>query len=280
MKGIGLNGATLPERDLITKILAAADAGFQYYEPRVPELLAFDTADGRRDVRRVLVETGLSWLPLNALEGVFLSLADGAGAAAAAERVFPLAERFGIEAVIAVPAQPADGLKWQDAVSELEQIRGLAEDHGLRLLYELIGFPHHAFPSLDLAADLAREAGIPLVLDTFHLAVSQARTDVIAGLAADRIGLVHLSDAILAGRPVTAITDADRVLPGEGDLPLREIVETIGRTGFVGPISVEVFHPKYASEDARRVAERALRAARRLTRTWGGPRLQAGDRKG
>lgn len=277
MRGIGLNGATLPERDLITKILATADAGFQYYEPRVPELLAFDTPDGRRDARRVLAETGLSWLPLNALEGVFSSL-DG-GADAAAERVFPLAERFGIEAVIAVPAPPDDGLEWRDAVSELERIRRLAADRGLRLLYELIGFPHHAFPSLDLAAGLAREAGIPLVLDTFHLAVSQARTDVIAGLAADRIGLVHLSDAILAGRPVTAITDGDRVLPGEGDLPLSEIVETIGRTGFAGPISVEVFHPKYATEDARRVAERALRAARRLTSTWGGSRSPAGQRK-
>ena len=278
MKGIGLNGATLPERDLITKILATADAGFQYYEPRVPELLAFDTPDGRRDVRRVLAEAGLSWLPLNALEGVFSSLAGGADAAA--ERVLPLAERFGIEAVIAVPAPPDDGLEWRDAVSELERIRRSAADHGLRLLYELIGFPHHAFPSLDLAADLAREAGIPLVLDTFHLAVSQASTDVIAGLAADRIGLVHLSDAILAGRPVTAITDGDRVLPDEGDLPLREIVETIGRTGFAGPISVEVFHPKYASEDARRVAERALRAARRLTKTWDGSRSQAGKGKG
>lgn len=278
MKGIGLNGATLPDRDLITKMGAAADAGFDFYEPRVPELLAFDTPDGLRRVRRILAETGLSWLPLNALEGVFSLLAGGA-AAAAAERVFPLAERFGIEAVIAVPAPPDDELEWRDAVSELEQIRGLAEDHGLQLLYELIGFPHHAFPSLDLAADLTREVGIPLVLDTFHLAVSQARTDAIAGLAADRIGLVHLSDAILGGRPVTAIADGDRVLPDEGELPLSEIVEAIGRTGFAGPISVEVFHPKYANEDARLVAERALRAARRLTRTWDGSRSAAGKRK-
>jgi 4-hydroxyphenylpyruvate dioxygenase len=266
MKGIGLNGATLPGRGLLTKMRAAANAGFGFYEPRVPELLAFDTPDGRRDVARVLAETGLSWLPLNGLEGVFSSL-DG-GVDAAAERVFPLAARFGIEAVIAVPAPPDDGLKWRDAVSELGRIRGLAENHGVRILYELIGFPHHAFPSLDLAADLAGEAGIPLVLDTFHLAVSQAPTEVIEGLPADRIGLVHLSDAILAGRPATASTDGDRVLPDEGDLPLEEILAAIGRTGFAGPISVEVFHPKYAEEEADQVAERAMREARRLTATW------------
>jgi 4-hydroxyphenylpyruvate dioxygenase len=277
MNGIGLNGATLAKRDLLTKIRAAADAGFDFYEPRVPELLVFDTPDGSAYVQQVLAEAGLSWLPLNALEGVFSAL-DG-GTNTTAERIFPLAKRFGIEAVIAVPAPPGNGLAWRDAVSELERIRGLAEDHGLRLLYELIGFPHHAFPSLDLAADLAREAGIPLVLDTFHLAVSQTQTNVIAGLAADRIGLVHLSDAILGGRPVTEITDGDRVLPGEGDLPLRAIVETIGKTGFAGPISVEVFHPKYGNEDAGLVAERALQAAKRLTRTWDGPRSATGKRK-
>ena len=81
MTGIGLNGATLPGRDLITKMRDAAATGFDFYEPRVPELVAFDTPEGALDVRQALDETGLSWLPLNALEGVFSSLAGGADAA-------------------------------------------------------------------------------------------------------------------------------------------------------------------------------------------------------
>ena len=106
MQGIGLNGATLPERDLLTRMRAAAATGFDFYEPRVPELLALDTPDGRREVAQAMVDGGLAWLPLNALEGVFSSV--NGGADAAAERVLPLAARFGIEAVIAVPAPPDD----------------------------------------------------------------------------------------------------------------------------------------------------------------------------
>jgi len=91
---------------------------------------------------------------------------------------------------------------------------------------------------------------------------------VIAALDSDQIGLVHLTDAILAGRSPTVIADGDRVLPDEGELALEEIVEAIGRTGFSGPISVEVFHPKYANEETNDVSERAIREARRLTETW------------
>lgn len=267
MTGIGLNGATLPERDLLTKIRAARDAGFDSYEPRVPELLPFDTPEGRREVAQALVDAGLEWLPLNGLEGVFSSV--NGGADAAAESVFSLAARFGVPRVIVVPAPPDDGLTRQAAV---EALRGLCENaarHGVALLYELIGFPHHAFPTLTQAAEVAREAGIPLVLDTFHLAVSETKSEAIESLDPEQIGLVHLSDAILAGRSPTTITDADRVLPDEGELPLEEIVGAIGRTGFKGPISVEVFHPKYASGEAAEIAGRAISEARRLTETWG-----------
>jgi len=266
MTRIGLNGATLPGRDLITKIRAAAGAGFDAYEPRVPELLAFDTPDGRREVVQAMADGGMSWLPLNALEGVFAST-DG-GADAAAESVFPLAARFGVPHVIAVPAPPDPGIDRSAALAALERLVRRAAADGVKLLYELIGFPHHAFPTLDLAADLAGDAGLPLVLDTFHLALSETSLAAIERLDAARIGLVHLSDAIVGDRPVTAITDAERVLPDEGDLPLEGLLAAIGRSGFAGPISVEVFHPKYADEDTERVAERALQEARRLTTTW------------
>ncbi|MFC2081718.1 sugar phosphate isomerase/epimerase family protein [Candidatus Bipolaricaulota bacterium] len=266
MTGIGLNGATLPERDLLTKIRAAGDAGFDFYEPRVPELLAFDTPEGRDEAAQAMTDSGLKWLPLNGLEGVFSSV-DG-GAKVAAEEVFSLAARFGVSQVIVVPAPPDEGLTPQGAIEDLLRFREDAARHDVRLLYELIGFTHHAFPTLALASEIAGGAGLPLVLDTFHLAVSETGTEAIESLAADQIGLVHLTDAILDGRSPMVITDGDRVLPDEGELALEEIMEAIGRTGFRGPISVEVFHPKYADEETNLVSERAIREARRLIETW------------
>ena len=119
MERIGLNGATLPGRDLLTKIRAAASAGFGFYEPRVPELLAFDTPDGRCEVVEAMAECGLGWLPLNALEGVF------AVDAARAGMILPLAARFGVPIVV-TGFEPSDILRGiYLAVDQLE--RGRAE---------------------------------------------------------------------------------------------------------------------------------------------------------
>ena len=44
---------------------------------------------------------------------------------------------------------------------------------------------------------------------------------------------------------VVSIVDEDRVLPDEGGLPLSSLFRSFMDIGYAGPISVEVFHPKY-----------------------------------
>lgn len=260
MKGrLGLNGATLPRADLLTGIRSAAGAGFAYYEPRLPELVGSEGQTPATDVRSVLAEAGVDWLPLNGLEDVFAGSADRL--AEEARRIFALAAPFGVKTVIVVPGSVPRAVDRSEAVRVLERLKGMAEVYGISLFYEFIGFNHHAFPLLEEARSLTAEAGLPLVLDTFHLAVSQTSRSSIEGLEASEIGLVHLSDAYVKGDDVTRMGDADRVLPGEGQLPLAEILAAILTTGYVGPISVEVFHPKYGElvpgEVARDAYERA-----------------------
>jgi len=159
---------------------------------------------------------------------------------------------------------PGAGSSPSDALAELRWLGAAALHHGVEPLYELIGFPTFAFPSLDQAYDLARAARFPLVLDTFHLALSRTRPDEIARLPSSAIGLVHLSDAITAGKGLEELRDEDRVLPGEGGLPLVDILTAIHRTGYRGPVSVEVFHPKYGEQDPYAVARDAHRRAREV----------------
>ncbi|MCK5827924.1 sugar phosphate isomerase/epimerase, partial [Candidatus Bipolaricaulota bacterium] len=149
----------------------------------------------------------------------------------------------------------------------LEQLKAIAASYDVDFLYEFIGFPHHAFSSIAQARDVARAAKLPLVLDTFHLAVSQTSIESLQQLTATDIGLIHLSDAIVGDRHITEITDADRVLPGEGRLALADYLKAVLGVGFGGPISVEVFHPKYenigagtGALDAQRRAHSALDA--------------------
>lgn len=251
---LGLNGATVPSADLCSGILAASQAGFSAYEPRIPTLTCWEAHHDRTLVPEL---HGLAWLPLNALEGVFALGREKLESRA--REVFTLASRFGIPQVIIVPGNVAGRcFPMKKARQELVWLRDEAARLGLSPLYELIGFASHAFPSLCQARALADSTGIPLVLDTFHLAVSQTSRKDIARLPGEAIGLVHLSDALTTGKTLEELTDEDRVLPGEGGLPLLEILEAIGCTGYKGPISVEVFHPKYKDQDPFALARDAF----------------------
>lgn len=257
---LGLNGATLSSASLHTGIRAARDAGFHGYEPRAPTLEECEEHGGREAALAALVTAELTWLPLNALEGVFTlgrqTLANQG------RELFYLAARFRVPQVILVPGSAR--ITESAAHSELAWLKAQAAQYRLSVLYELIGFPTLAFPSLRQAYNLASAVGVPLVLDTFHLAVSRTSPDEIARLPKAAIGLVHLSDAITAGKAVEELRDENRVLPGEGGLPLLDILTAIHRTGYQGPVSVEVFHPKYGDQDPYAVARDAHRRAREI----------------
>jgi len=257
---LGLNGATLPGSGLLDGIRSAAAAGFSYYEPRVPELEPLRTSRAS-EARALLAEVGLAWLPLNGLEGVFAE--PDTVLEERAEATFALASDFGVDQVIIVPGPVEGPVDRSEAGAALKRLSKQARDHGVSLLYEFIGFAHHAFPSLEEAAAVASNAGLPLVLDTFHLAVSRTTSSSIEAIGADAIGLVHLSDALVEG-DVAKISDPDRVLPGEGGLELDAIVGAVLRTGFEGPISVETFHPKYGERPPEVVAREAYASATSL----------------
>lgn len=256
---LGLNGATIIKADLISGIHAAAAAGFSYYEPRIPALTQAVSVHGCAKIDADRRASGMDWLPLNALEGVFeLELDD---LLVRAEDMFRLAAQVGIPQVIAVPGNRGHDQTPALAGRTLSALVDRARSHGVSLLYELIGFSGHAFSTLPQALTLARDAGIPLVLDTFHLAMCKAGVEEIEAVPCEMIGLVHLSDALVSAENHGGPTDADRVLPGEGGLPLADLLVAIGRTGYRGPISVEVFHPKYADGDPNQVAKDAYRSA-------------------
>ena len=179
---LGLNGATSVRASLEAGLLAAKDAGFSFYEPRIPTLADCEERGCRERAVESLHETGLSWLALNALEGVFELAPDRL--LARGEEIFSLAGRFNVRQVIAVPGKGRPS--HADAQRLLTELGKRAAEHGISLLYEFIGFPEHALACLEEAHDVAAAIGLPLVLDTFHLAVSRTDPARIATLSSRR----------------------------------------------------------------------------------------------
>jgi sugar phosphate isomerase/epimerase len=91
--------------------------------------------------------------------------------------------------------------------------------------------------SLDEALDIVEEvddSNCGVCVDTWNIWRNPHLDDAIRR-AGDRIFLVQISDY---RRPHTLY---DRLVPGDGEIPLGEIVRTIHATGYARPYVVEIF---------------------------------------
>ena len=67
-----------------------------------------------------------------------------------------------------------------------------------------------------------------------------------------------------ANKPVNEQTDSDRVYPGDGAAPLKEILRSLKAIGGTKVLSLELFNQAYWKEDALSVAVTGLKKMQRL----------------
>jgi 2-keto-myo-inositol isomerase len=79
--------------------------------------------------------------------------------------------------------------------------------------------------------------------------------------------VVHLNDA--EDLPKPQLTDAHRLYPGEGVVPVVPILGALRERGFDGVASVEIFRPAYWKQDPHVVAATAHASAMNVLRTAG-----------
>jgi 4-hydroxyphenylpyruvate dioxygenase len=108
-----------------------------------------------------------------------------------------------------------------------------------------------------------REPNVGVNLDVFHYYTGPSKFEDLALLTPANLAFVQVCD--LAGVPRELATDADRVLPGDGDFQLWTIVQQLQRIGYDGWISVELMNPTLWNTQASQVASIAYQAMRLLT---------------
>jgi sugar phosphate isomerase/epimerase len=115
----------------------------------------------------------------------------------------------------------------------------------------------------------ARECGpnVGLLLDVWHWYHAGATTADIIKAGKDGIVHVHLSDA--PKLPPGQIRDNERLLPGEGVIPLVDFFHALKDIGYEDAISVEVFGRGLKDLPPEKGAEMGLDAARAVMRRAG-----------
>jgi len=116
------------------------------------------------------------------------------------------------------------------AKDQLAILAGMAAERGLIFTIEF--FPPTGITSLNSAIDVIDHIGrgkARLLLDTTHLFRTGSTVEDVAALDPDLIGYVQLSDGRLApfDENYMAVAMFARDVPGEGELPLRELMTVL-----------------------------------------------------
>jgi sugar phosphate isomerase/epimerase len=153
----------------------------------------------------------------------------------------------------------------QATIEVLDRLGEEARQRGVTLALEAIHAPYFDFLNTLRDADRIVRAvdqpSVGLLFDTWHLC-HEPELDTRIEETASRIALVHFSD----WRQPTRCHD-DRLLPGEGVLPLKRMLSRLYSSGYRGYFDIEVF-----SEDVWQADPMAnLRACRAFFDTvWDG----------
>lgn len=140
----------------------------------------------------------------------------------------------------------------------------LAGEAGVRLALEFQA--RAAFcNNLQTAAAVVADCNSPwlgLCLDAWHYHVGPSKPEDLELLSIDNLFHVQLCD--LAGVPRELAADADRILPGEGDIHLTPILDACRRIGYAGCVSIELLNPQIWRVPARQFGEIGITALRKL----------------
>ncbi|MDR6976203.1 4-hydroxyphenylpyruvate dioxygenase [Streptomyces sp. 3330] len=250
---------------LTEKLTAAARAGFDGVEIFENDLLASPLAP--EEIRARCADLGLGidlYQPMRDIEAV--PAEEFARNLRRARHKFELMDRLGADTVLVCSsvsplAADDDAL----AAAQLSELADLAQDFGIRVAYEALAWGRHV-STYDHAWRIVEAAGHPALgtcLDSFHiLSRSSGPKDLerIEDIPGEKIFFLQLADAPLLGMDVLQWSRHHRCFPGQGGFDVAGLVRHVLRTGYDGPLSLEVFNDVFRQAEAGPTAVDARRS--------------------
>ncbi|MEV4175232.1 TIM barrel protein [Nonomuraea sp. NPDC049709] len=247
---------------LAEKLAAIAAAGFDGVEIFENDLLACPLPP--EEVRARAADLGLGidlYQPFRDFEAVPPEVL--ARNLRRAEHKFRLMERLGADLLLVCsnvsPAAIGDD---ELAAEHLRLLAERAAEHGIRIAYEALAWGRHVNEYLHAwrVARLADHPNLGVCLDSFHILSRGSDPIGIEAIPGEKIFFLQLADAPLLAMDVLQWSRHYRCFPGQGNFDLAGLVASVRRTGYAGPLSLEVFNDVFRQASAERTALDGMRS--------------------
>lgn len=254
-----LNSSTIKPTPIIEKIRIAARAGYEGIELWHDDIDLYLQSGGKlSDIRKALDDCGLQAPTTIYLKGWFDTVGE--------EHVRELDEiKRRLEQTAAVGAPHAiAGPPMGKADHELGarnyfELLEIGKQFGVKPAMEYLGFVDD-INTIEAAWEIVTKSNHPdatIVLDPFHCFRGGGPIDSIRKLPANKIAISHFNDS--PAEPAwNLLTDADRVMPGDGVCRLPFYCQCLSDIGYSRWLSLELFREDLYAQDPLEVAKVGL----------------------
>jgi len=251
-----------------------ARAGIKNVEITAAQLDAFLKNDSLAAAHRVLTDNGLT--PVSAACGVGGLWEPNANHATALDNLKKRCEQLaelGLKHIYA----PVGGMQkfteddYKTGADNMRSAGDLVQQFDMRMTAEFTRGSSF-ISTLRTMLQVTRAAAHPRVkplLDCYHFWSGNNKLEDLDLIRPGEIGHVHFQD--VPDMPRELLDNTTRLIPGDGISPLNAILRKLADKGYAGPLSVELFLPKYQQADPftlaqeiRQKAEGVMRKARVL----------------
>lgn len=264
---LGISGATTMPYDLFTEIEVLGKSGVRYLEVWKDKLLKVEVSGKLGELKNFADDKGVVLYDINSLGDA--SLPDSVeDKLEECRRLCDLANRIGAEMITVCPSF-IEGEHQREALLDrsaenLFKLSEVAKEFDVKLAFEFLYFSKSSVRTLGDSRKLVERVGsrhLGLLVDSAHLFLGGSSLRELESTPGDLIFLVHIDDIRKTeGEP----RDEDRVMPGDGILPLKEYLKTVLMTGYDGPIMVEIFNEELWKKDVEAIVMEAIEKFQRL----------------
>lgn len=254
-----IRGQKLP---IDEEVRLVAAAGYNAIEPWMNELQAYQESGGKlKDLGKQIADGGLT---VESAIGFAPWIVDDdqqrAQGLESLKRDMDTLRQIGGIRIAAPPVGATDqtDLNLEAAAERYHAILELGRSMGVTPQLELWGFSKslcRVGELMHIAVESA-DADACLLLDVYHIYKGGSDFRALRLVPGNAVHVLHMND--YPDLPRDSIGDKDRVYPGDGVAPIRDILQQLRSTGFQGVLSLELFNADYWAKPADEVLRMGL----------------------